>query len=128
MWKQPKNYCRDRTLRELNLPHREPILFAKEILSLSETEAIVRVEFPTIPTLPMLVESAAQSSAAFSKEDITTGFLVTLKNISLLEKLDKTEYLVTITIEHTLDSLTYFKFIINDSRLVASGVFVIAIK
>lgn len=116
-------------MKSLNLLHKEPILFAKEIQSIINNIAIVKVEFTTVPTLAMLVESAAQSSAAFSESNESKGFLVTLKNIKLVNKPEALEYEVKIKFEHQLEALTYFNFeIIADSKIIAIGIFVIAIK
>ena len=116
-------------MKELNLPHQEPIKFAKYIVSKEDTSAVVKVEFDEIPSLPMLVEAAAQSSAAFSNEENKMGFLVTLKNIKLLNKPQALEYDVKVTFEHQLDALTYFNFEVYDEGiLMANGIFIIALK
>ena len=116
-------------MKELNLPHLPPIRFAKYIISKDETSALVRVEFDSIPSLAMLVEATAQSSAAFSDNTKKMGFLVTLKNVKLLQKTETKEYDIRVTFQHQLDALTYFGFEANDSdRLIASGVFVIAMQ
>jgi len=115
-------------MKKLNLPHQEPILFAKEIESLENNIAIVNIEFTQVPTLAMLVEASAQSSAAFGNEDIKMGFLVTLKNIKLLNKAKSLRYRVKITLEHHVETLTYFKFeVIDNDETISTGVFVIAI-
>ncbi len=116
-------------MKELNLPHLAPIRFAKYIISKDEASALVRVEFDSPPSLAMLVEAAAQSSGAFSNGEDKMGFLVTLKNIKLLEKAKALEYDVRVTYQHALDTLTYFSFEVNDKeRIIASGVFVIALQ
>jgi hypothetical protein len=114
---------------ELNLPHQAPVKFAKYIISKDETSALVRAEFESSPSLAMLVEAAAQSSAAFSNGEEKMGFLVTLKNVKLLEKAEALEYDIRVTYQHALDALTYFSFEVNDTKvLIASGVFVIALQ
>lgn len=116
-------------MKELNLPHQDPIRFAKYIISKDETSALVRVEFTSLPSLAMLVEAAAQSSGAFSEAEEKMGFLVTLKNVKLLQKAEALEYDIRVTYQHSLDALTYFSFeVISAKRLIASGVFVIAIQ
>ena len=115
-------------MKELNLPHQEPIKFAKYVLSRDENVAVVRVEFSTVPTLPMLVEAAAQSSAAFGEGEIKSGFLVALKNIKLLHKVDLMQYDIKVTVEHQLDVLSYFSFkVVTDDTLLVEGSFTIAI-
>ncbi|MCF6308960.1 MAG: hypothetical protein L3J19_00570 [Sulfurimonas sp.] len=116
-------------MKELNLPHKEPIKFAKYIVSKEDTSAVVKVQFDEIPSLPMLVEAAAQSSAAFSNEENKMGFLVTLKNIKLVNKPCSFEYNIKVTLEHQLDSLTYFNFEVYDEHtVVATGIFIISIQ
>lgn len=118
-------------MRELNLPHQAPVKFAKYIISKDETSAIVRVEFDSLPSLAMLIEAAAQSSAAFgseSTESVEMGFLVTLKNIKLLNEPSSLEYDAKITFEHKLNNLRYFNFEMSTKEsVIASGTFVIAI-
>lgn len=116
-------------MKELNLPHQEPLKFAKYIVSKDDISAVVKIQFYDIPSLPMLVEAAAQSSAAFSYNNDKIGFLVTLKNIKLLNELSSTEYNVKVIFEYQLDSLTYFNFEVYDEEiLVANGVFIIALQ
>ncbi|MFT5835697.1 MAG: hypothetical protein ACI9RG_000590 [Sulfurimonas sp.] len=114
---------------ELNLPHQAPVRFAKYIISKDETCAIVRAEFESLPSLAMLVEAAAQSSAAFSDGEEKMGFLVTLKNVKLLEKVEFLEYDIEVTFQHMLESLSYFSFEVkNQDSIIASGIFVIYVK
>ncbi|WP_294960486.1 hypothetical protein [Sulfurimonas sp.] len=114
---------------KLNLPHQAPVRFAKYIISKDETSAIVRAEFESLPSLAMLVEAAAQSSAAFSDGKGKMGFLVTLKNVKLIQEAKVLKYDITVTYQHALEALTYFSFEVNDDNtLVASGVFVIALQ
>ena len=114
---------------ELNLPHQEPIRFAKCVVTKEDTTAVVKVKFDSVPSLAMLVESAAQSSAAFSLDNNKMGFLVTLKNIQLLSEPTSLEYDVKLTFEHQLETLTYFKFEVNHKiKSVATGIFVISLQ
>ncbi|WP_415396535.1 hypothetical protein [Sulfurimonas sp. CS5] len=116
-------------MKELNLPHQEPLKFARYIVSKDDILAVVKVQFNEIPTLPMLVEAAAQSSAAFDDGDEQVGFLVTLKNIKLLNKPIALEYDIKVIFEYQLDSLTYFKFEVYDKDIaVSNGIFIIALQ
>jgi hypothetical protein len=116
-------------VKELKLPHQAPINFAKYIISKEENSAVVKVKFDAIPTLPMIVEAAAQSSAALSDDEKKMGFLVTLKNIKLLEKLSYLEYDVKVLLEQNIEDFRYFNFEVNDKNtLVAYGVFIIAVR
>lgn len=68
----------------MNLPHLPPMRFAKEVLTCKDKCASVLCEFPHLPTLPMIVEAAAQASSAFAKSDTPrNGFLVLIKEVSL---------------------------------------------
>lgn len=116
-------------MKELKLPHQAPIKFAKHVISKEGNAAVVKVKFDSIPTLPMIVESAAQSSAVLSDCENKMGFLVTLKNIKLLEKLNSLEYDVKISLEHQFEDFRYFSFEVNDKDTsVACGIFVIIVR
>ncbi len=113
-------------MKELKLPHQAPINFAKYVISKEENSAVVKIKFDYIPSLPMIVEAAAQSSAALSDAESKMGFLVTLKNIELLEKLSSLEYDVKVLLEHQIEEFNYFNFEVNDRDiLVANGIFII---
>ena len=71
----------------MNLPHREPLLFAREVIDKRENRAIILCEFEMVPTLPMFIEAAAQSSAAFASpqnDGIPIGFLVSCRDVERL--------------------------------------------
>ncbi len=115
-------------MKELKLPHQTPIKFAKYIINKKENSAVVKVSFDTIPSLPMIVEAAAQSSAALSDTQTRMGFLVSLKNIKLLEKLNSLQYDVKVSLEHQIEDFRYFSFeAYCNSILVASGVFIVSV-
>jgi len=113
----------------LDLPHKDPIKFAKFIISKNDDEAIVKVEFTTLPSLPMLVEAAAQSSAALGDGKKKIGYLVTVKNIELLSPIKLFEYSVKVRTSHTIDKLNYFTFEVYTSKDIAilKGEFIIAL-
>jgi len=118
-------------MKSLNLPHAPPILFAKEILSLQESSARVKIEFEEIPTLGMLIEAAAQSSAAISDEEQRTkmGFLVSLKNIKLLTPPQRKTLEVQVSNEHTMENMKMMNFLIyEDKTQIAEGSFMIALQ
>jgi len=116
-------------MMELKLPHKEPLKFAKYIISKEDDTYTVRIQFDNIPTLAMLVEAAAQSSAAFAEGEDKMGFLVTLKNIKLLEKPASLEYNVEVTSGQQVDSLTYFTFkIYDEDTCIAEGIFIISLQ
>ncbi len=114
---------------ELHLPHQDPIRFAKYVMFKDDKQALVRVEFDSTPTLPMIAEAAAQASGVFGGSNTGLGFLVSLKNIKLLEKPQKLHYKAKIINEHTMGSMTYFSFeFIQESATIATGSFVITVE
>jgi len=114
-------------MTKLNLPHKEPLLFAKELIKRNENEAVVKITFDTIPSLAMLTEAAAQSSAAFSTKQQKNAQLVMLKNVKLLEKIKEKEYLVEVQSSITLEHLNHFYFkVVEKTITIATGNFVIA--
>lgn len=116
-------------MKELNLPHQEPLKFAKYVVSKDDILAVVKIQFDDIPSLPMLVEAAAQSSAAFSDDNDKMGFLVTLKNIKLLNEPRSIEYNIKIIFKQQVDILTYFNFEAYDEDiLMVNGTFTIALQ
>ena len=89
---------------ELELPHKAPIFFAKKILSRELNRSRVYVEFDEIPSLAMLVESAAQSTSAIDKDStIKNAYLVSMKNIELLTNPKKKYFEVEVVYEHNLE-------------------------
>jgi hypothetical protein len=52
----------------MNLPHQAPIRFVEKIIEKNEDFYLVACSFPYIPTLSMVSEAAAQSSAAFGQD------------------------------------------------------------
>jgi len=92
-------------MNEIKLPHLAPIKFAKRILSKDEKSADVLIEYTQVPTLPMLVEAAAQSSASFRLNDKEGGFLVSLKGIKLLEQPTKMRFVAHVIDKHRLDKM-----------------------
>lgn len=117
-------------MTEIKLPHLAPIKFAKFTLDKDEKSARVLIEFQQIPTLAMLVEAAAQSSASFRKDDKESAFLVSLKGIKLLQKPTKMSLIAHVRDEHRLDKMRYVGFDIfeDETTCVASGTLVIAVQ
>jgi len=116
-------------MQELNLPHREPIRFAKYIISQELNRARVAIEFDEIPSLAMMIEAAAQSSAAVGESDTKMGFLVSLKNVKLLTPPTKTILEVEVVNEHNMDNMKMMSFnIFEDETRVSTGSFMIAIN
>jgi len=116
-------------MQELNLPHQEPIRFAKEIISKELNRARVRIGFDEIPSLAMMIEAAAQSSAATGEGDAKMGFLVSLKNVKLLAPPTKTILEVEVVNEHNIQNMKMMNFdIFEDETKISTGSFMIAIE
>jgi hypothetical protein len=113
----------------LYLPHQEPIKFASYILSKTEYVALVHTEFPSIPSLGMMIEAAAQSSGAFAHEDTKLGFLAAVKNIELIQKPLKTQYIIQIEKKYDMNPMHLFDFsILDETAPIASGSFTIIVS
>lgn len=115
---------------ELELPHKAPILFAKKILSRDANRARVSVEFPEIPSLAMLVESAAQSATAIeTASPITSAYLVSMKNIKLITTPRKKYFEVEVSNEHNLNNMKLINFqVFEDAELISTGSLTIALS
>jgi len=113
------------------IPHMPPIRFVKSLISADEENASVEVGFDSIPTLPMLVEAAAQSSSGVISQNLQVqiGFLVTLKNIKLLEELELKKYTIKIHLDYKLENFKSFSFNVYDEELtIATGLFSVSMQ
>jgi len=113
-----------------NLPHQKPIRFVENIIK-SEGEAIfVSCKFPTLPTLAMICEAAAQSSIAFNKnEEPKIGFLLTLKDVELLKECKNLSYEIKIKKDTSFELLNEFSFeLIDKIDIYARGKFIVKIE
>ena len=115
----------------MNIPHQKPIKFAQELLEVNENIAKVRCEFPSLPTLPMLFEAAAQSSAGFSQEGVAkVGFLVSVKSVKLLEEVTELEYTIKVEKKVEFGAICEFSFEVlsKDELVIANGVLTVMIQ
>lgn len=112
------------------LPHQEPIRFAQKILDKNEEFITVSCLFPYKPSLAMISEAAAQSSAAFAQGNKPLiGFLISLKNIEQITEFLKIEYEVRIKKEVSFGSMTEFSFeFLDNDKLCARGFLTIALQ
>lgn len=119
-------------MSDFPIPHIAPIRFVKTLNSADFTKASVNIGFDDIPTLGMLIEAATQSSSGILDDNKTKnnmGFLVTVKNVKLLEKLKSKEFIVDVILDNKLGSFKYFSFnIIEDKNIVVTGSFSIAVQ
>ena len=115
-------------MQEIKLPHLAPIKFAKTVLFKDEKGARVSLEFPQIPTLSMMVEASAQSSAAFRSHDKENAYLVSLKGIKLVQKATQMNLEVEVLDAHRLDKMRYVEFkVFEGETILATGTLVIAV-
>ncbi len=99
----------------MNLPHQEPLIFAKEILLKSDNKVEVLCIFPHRPTLAMFIEAAAQSSAGFNVEEKSkVGFLTMATNIESLSSVKNLEYIFNVYSESEVGSYKKFFFVAID--------------
>jgi len=118
-------------LDDFSIPHLPPIRFVKDLLKADETTASVKVGFDEIPTLGMLIEAAAQSSSGISDAENNgrMGFVITLKNVKLLQDVNSKEFVVHIKLVHKLDDFKSLSFsIFEDETEVATGAFSIVLQ
>ncbi|PLY09954.1 MAG: hypothetical protein C0626_07780 [Arcobacter sp.] len=114
----------------MNLPHKAPIRFAQKVIEKKEDICIVSCTFPFIPTLAMISEAAAQSSAAFAQtQEVVIGFLISLKKIEKISEFTKQNYQIKIKKSFTFDTMTEYKFEVFDEKdICAKGELTIALK
>ncbi len=115
---------------EVQLPHLAPLKFVKEILSCDENEARVVVEFDEIPSLAMLIESAAQSSSALEQtREIKNAFLVSMKNVKLLHEPLVKIFEVSVKNKHSLENMKLIDFdVFEGEKIIANGSLTLAIE
>ena len=112
----------------INLPHQKPILFVEKLINQNETTLTTLCRFPTIPTLPMIIEASAQSSAFFSEKS-RVGFLVMAKDFELLKRLEDKIYKITIDKKMVINNISeFFCQLYERDYLVAKGDFIITIE
>ncbi len=95
----------------MNIPHQKPIKFAQEVIEVNKDIARVRCKFHKKPTLAMFFEAAAQSSAAFSKEsEPKIGYLVSVKDVQLLNEPIDFNYIIQVKKELQFGAFCEFSF------------------
>lgn len=117
----------------MKLPHLEPLIFAKEIVSLEDKRAEVICEFQEFPTFGVFIEAAAQSCAAFFQDgEPKTGYLANVVNMELLDSIDQLQYIVTLEEIFCFDTLKKYAFFISEKKekekIVVKGEFTVAVE
>jgi|LGVF01.2.fsa_nt_gb hypothetical protein len=116
---------------DFGIPHLAPIRFVRTLKKADETSTIVKVGFDEIPTLGMLIEAAAQSSSGINDAENNgrMGFVITLKNVKLLQDVNSKEFDVHVKLVHKLDDFKSLSFsIFEDETEVATGAFSIVLQ
>ena len=115
----------------MNIPHQKPIKFAQEVLSVEESTAKVKCIFPSAPTLPMYFEAAAQSSAAFSQDETKIGFLVSVKNVELLNESNDLEIVIEVERVVEFGAICEFSFTVlsyDENKQFAKGTLTVMLQ
>ncbi len=118
-------------MSDFTIPHLEPVRFVDVLLYADEESASVKICFDKKPTLAMLVEAAAQSSSAIKDDENSgkMGFLVSLKNIKLIEKVQSNEFIANIKLNQKIENFKSLSFeILKEDILVAKGIFSITLR
>ncbi len=118
-------------MSDFAIPHLAPLRFVKRRIEATTEDAIVEIGFDDVPSLGMLIEAATQSSSGILNDEINgrIGFLVTLKNIKLLQTPYTTTFQVKIHLDLKADDLRYLSFTIYDDNVpVLTGSFVIVLQ
>lgn len=116
-------------VQKIKLPHQEPIKFAKYIIKKELNKAKVKVEFDEVPSLALLIEGAAQSSAALGDAEDKNAYLVSLRDVNLLKKAELKSFEIEVKHEFNLENMNSISFnVFENKRNIASGSFVIAIS
>ncbi|WP_024954807.1 hypothetical protein [Sulfurospirillum arcachonense] len=109
----------------MNLPHLAPILFAKKIIEKNEKSARVECEFPYPPSLPMLLEAAAQSSVALNTNDKKEGFLVAASSLKLHKKVENQSVEIQVNAQMQMGNMHLFSFEVKN---IAEGKFTVYVN
>jgi len=118
-------------MSDFAIPHVAPLRFVKRRISATREDATVEIGFDEIPSLGMLIEAATQSSSGILNDEINgrIGFLVTLKNIKLLQAPQNTTFQVRIHLDLKIEDFRYLSFTVYDHEVkIVSGSFVITLQ
>ncbi len=115
----------------MNIPHLPPVKFAREVAAKEGETVTVRCFFEEVPTIGMLLEAVAQSSAGFSDQSEQKGFLVQVKKMRLQKDPKRAgEYYARVEAVASMANVSQFQFEVletlnEDSAPVAAGGFTI---
>lgn len=98
-------------MQNSRLPHKEPLIFIKNLIEQNETEVTFESAFPFEPTLAMFCEASAQGSSFFPlSPHCTMGVVSSFRNVTLENQPDILNPLITITLLHSFNDSYLFKF------------------
>lgn len=107
------------------LPHKEPLIFIGDMLTLDESRCRFWAQFPSPPSLAMFCEASAQGSSFFPlSPECTIGVVSSFRNVKKTAAITKQRYILTIQIKHVFNNSYLFEFEAldpSDDTLVASG-------
>ncbi len=116
----------------MTLPHGDLLLFAKNVAACTEEYVVVDCVFPSLPTLAMFLEAAAQCTAGFkTKKDVKIGFLTIGKEVKILEAIDSKAYQFKVYKDVQLAQYHqfYFEALCKESKIkVVTGSFTLQIE
>lgn len=116
----------------MNLPHLKPVRFVNDVISCDGNKAKVSCTFPYMPTLAMMIEASAQSSAAFSEGGASRiGFLVLVKEVEMLKEFQELDCIISLKQTFALGDQFEFHFELfdhNEDNVFASGSFMILLQ
>lgn len=93
------------------LPHKEPIIFIGDLITLEESRCRFWAQFPTSPSLAMFCEAAAQGSSFFPlSPECTIGVVSSFRNVKKTAAITKQRYSITIQIKHVFNNSYLFEF------------------
>ena len=117
----------------MNLPHQVPLIFAKNLVSIKEKEAIIYCDFSQIPSLSMFGEASAQASSVFDTNEnnnVKIGFVTMFKSLNLLNEISNQKYLIKIIKNNEINTLKQFSFeaFDNDTNIkIVTGSFTLVV-
>lgn len=106
------------------LPHKEPLIYAKQAIKTDENGATVELEFSEPPTLAMHIEAAAQAFSFIDRQDSGTwGVVAMIKNSNLKSNEQDKEYTCKVSITQSIHPYykVYFQNFSKSGIEIADG-------
>jgi hypothetical protein len=107
------------------LPHKEPLVFIGELLAQNEMQVTFATHFPSIPTLSMFCEAAAQGTSFFPlSPNCNMGVVSSFRNIKRLQEPLELDFNTTVILKHSFNNSYLFEFqasLIDTDHMIATG-------